>query len=74
MWGADLCIADLLALKKHGHFRIETVNGRQIVTINRPGEDVQRFVCPSPGIANQLRLILSDEGMAGFIEQPAGRF
>jgi len=68
MWGRDLCIDDLLALKKAGHFRIEKAQGRQIVAIIRPGEPVERFVCPSPGIANQLRLQQSDEGLAGFVE------
>lgn len=67
MWGLDLSIEEMLALKKAGHFRIETVNGRQVVTITRPGEPVERFVCPSPGIANQLRLQLAD-GMAGFVQ------
>ena len=69
-----LSIENLLALKKAGSFRIETVNGRTFITVHRPGEDVQRYLCASPGVANQARLILSDEGMAGYIEQPAGRF
>ena len=68
MWGLDICIDDLLALKKAGHFRIETVNGQQIITVNRPGEFAQRFVCPSPGIANQIRLALSDEGLTGYVQ------
>jgi len=68
MGGLTLSIDDLLSLKKAGHFRIETADGRQVVTINRPGEPVQRFLCPSPGIANQLRLHLSDEGLTGYVE------
>jgi hypothetical protein len=69
MWGRDLSIDDLLALKP-GSFRIEAAaDGRQIVTITRPDEPVERFVAPSPGIANQLRIRLAD-GLAGFIEGP----
>ena len=68
MWGLDLDIDDLLALKKAGHFRIETAQGRQILIVNRPGEPVQRIICPSPGVANQIRLALSDEGLTGYVQ------
>lgn len=67
-WARDLSIDDFLALKKAGHYRIEEVDGGHIVSIHRPGEPIERYLCTSPGIANQLRIHLSDMGLTGFIE------
>jgi len=69
-WGRDLPIADQLALKPKGHFRIETVSGRIVCTIHVPGEPAQVVTCSSAGTANQLAILLTDAGLAGFVEPP----
>lgn len=60
-------IDDLLALKPGGHYRIEAVAGRQVITVHRVGEPLEVIFCLSAGHANQVRLALSDEGLAGFV-------
>lgn len=68
MMAREFTVADLLALKPGGSFTIEAAaDGRQLITINWPDGNVDRYNCPSPGLANQLRLKLSDDGLAGFI-------
>lgn len=67
-WLRDLSIPDQLALEPKGFFRVETTRRGQLITINRPDQPVERYLCPSPGIANQLRQQLSDKGLAGFVE------
>ncbi|OWJ72521.1 hypothetical protein CDV50_04940 [Haematobacter massiliensis] len=57
----------LLALKPKGVFRTEAVNGRWIITINRPGEPEEYILCVSPGHANQARMALTDAGMCGLV-------
>lgn len=61
-------IDDFLLLKKRGHYRIATIDGRTAIIIYRPGEDAQTYFCASPGVANQLRQYLTDQGMTGFAE------
>lgn len=68
IFGRNLSIDDLLALKPNGHFRIETTEGGLMVSIYQPGEPVERYLCPSPGVANQLGQKLTDMGLTGFIE------
>ena len=65
MWG--LSIEDMLALKKRGHYRIEAVRGRLVITVRRPGEPIERILCASPGHAKQVRQSLTDEGLCGFV-------
>ncbi len=69
--GRNLSIDDLLALKPNGHFRIETTEEGQIVTIYQPGQPIDRYICPSPGVANQLGQKLTDMGLTGFVEGAA---
>lgn len=61
-------IDDFLLLKKHGHYRIATINGRTAITIFRPDEEPQTYFFASPGIANQARQYLTDQGMTGYVE------
>lgn len=61
-------IEDFLALKPKGHYRIARQDGRITITITRPGELPQTYYCATPGIANQARQYLSDQGMTGFVE------
>lgn len=60
-------IEDVLALKPKGVFRIETVGGRTIITVHRPGEPEAVIFCRSPGHANQVRQTLTDQGMTGLV-------
>lgn len=69
-WGRDLPLDDLLTLKPKGHFRIKTVSGQIVCAIHMPGEPTQVMTCPSPGVANQLAIKLTDAGLAGFVEPP----
>lgn len=59
---------EFLALKPKGHFRIENIGGRAVITVNRPGELEEIILCVSIGHANQVRQQLSDEGLIGFVE------
>lgn len=59
---------ELLARKPKGSFRIEAVNGRAIITVHRPGQLDETIFCLSPGHANQVRQVLSDQGLAGLVE------
>lgn len=67
-WADTLSVDDFLSLKARGFFRIETVDGRPVVTIHQLGEPVQRIACASPGHANQVRQALSDMGLTGYVE------
>jgi hypothetical protein len=71
VWGRALSIDDLLTLKPRGHFRVERQGGQIFVVVNRPGEPTLAFPATSPGHANQMRLQLSAEGLAGYIEGSA---
>jgi len=62
-----LDVEDLIALKAGGHFRIDPHGARCLLTIQRDGEPAEHIVCPTAGRANQLRIALSDEGLAGFV-------
>lgn len=61
-------LEDFLALKPKGHYRVSSRDGKTILTISRPGEDPEAYYCASPGVANQLRQHLTDQGMVGYIE------
>lgn len=60
-------LADL-GIKTRGFYRIEPTDHGVIVAIYRRGEPVEKILCPSLGVANQLRQSLTDEGLAGFVE------
>lgn len=64
----DRSVADLLARKPKGSFRVENVGGRAVITVNRPGEPEEIIFCLSRGHANQMRQSLTDEGLAGFMD------
>lgn len=71
IWGgaiASLGLEATLTLKPQGWFRVETNDGMIMLVVHRPGCSPETTLCLSPGHANQLRLSLSDEGMAGLIE------
>lgn len=61
-------IPDLLTLKPKGWFQIEPLDHGFIITVNRPGCPIDCIPCRDPAECNRLRLPLSDEGLAGFIE------
>lgn len=61
-------LADHLSLRKKGWFHIEGYGRQPVLTIHRPGEPDQTFVCRSSGHANQLRQALTDQGLAGLVE------
>ncbi|QFT62072.1 hypothetical protein [Roseivivax sp. THAF30] len=67
-WLANVSLDELLQLKPKGFYRIANVEGRTVFTICRPDEPPEQYLCASPGIANQLRMSLTDEGLAGFVE------
>lgn len=68
MMAREFTIEDLLALKPGGSYRIDpSADGRQFITVNWPDGRVEHYTCHSPGIANQLRLHLSNEGLAGYV-------
>lgn len=71
MWGHDLPIADILALKPGGYFTVKPAERGQVVSVHIPGEPVTQYLCASPGMANQLRIQLSEAGLAGYVEVSA---
>lgn len=71
IWGdaiAMLGLGDTLRLKPKGWYHVEPGDGWIKITIYRPGKPEEVVLCVSPGHANQVRLELSDQGMAGLIE------
>lgn len=70
-WADDLSIPDQLTLKRNGYFTVSTVETGQLITIHRPGEPVEKYLCPSPGVANQLSIELSAMGLTGYKEGSA---
>lgn len=60
-------IDELLGRKPKGHFRIETVGDRVVITVHRPGKPEEHILCVSPGHANQVRQSLTDKGMTGLV-------
>jgi len=67
MWPEPSNVEELLARKPGGHYRIETRNGRILLTAYRPGEFPESVECVSPGHANRIRMALSDEGLCGYV-------
>lgn len=67
MWGSDIPIPDMLALKPGGYFTIEHTSEGEVISIYIPGEEVVRLRCASRGVANRVRLELSDMGLTGYI-------
>ena len=67
-WPVACSIDELLARKTGGHYRIQAVGGRILLTVQRPGEHAETISCASPGHANQVRQTLSDEGLTGYVE------
>lgn len=63
-----LTMDEFLILKKKGHFRVQNVDGRPVITVHRTGQLEETIFCLSPGHANQVKIQLSDEGLTGFIE------
>lgn len=59
-----LSLEDLMLLKPAGHFRIEQLRGRWVITVHRPDRPAEVIHCRGPGHANQLRQDLSDQGLA----------
>ena len=68
IWGREFSLADHLALKPKGYFTVKTADKGQIVSVQRPGQPVEQYLCASPGVANQLRMALTDEGLCGYVE------
>lgn len=71
IWGraiATLGLEDTLSLKPKGWYHITEEDGSFRLTVYRPGYSPESTLCMSPGIANQLRQKLSDQGLAGLIE------
>jgi hypothetical protein len=57
-----------LVRRRKGHFTIAGVEAGWLVTIHRRGQPVEKRLCASQGHANQVRQVLTDEGLLGFVE------
>lgn len=71
IWGAALAtlkLEETLSLKPKGWYEITYSDGAIQLVVHRPGHPPESTLCRSPGIANQMRQKLSDQGMAGLIE------
>lgn len=65
---ATLGLEDTLSLKPKGWYHVEPQADGIKITVHRPGDIPDIVWCYTLGHANQYRLELSDEGMAGLIE------